>query len=354
MPSTDRLRADFTHGFRAQPEQWRQDFAEGRVPEQTPYGLHRLAEHGIDLVERPKPSGPRKLLNAAGYKVDLMHWGNAADPRRRAHVDVSLAWDERTGIPIALASGKRPPLISGCIWTTDDERVRWWHAAGLRRTDAVWVLSDAQIPRLEELGVPRHRVRHIPMGISADFYHPTATPQVEQEIFCVGHDRHRDYVTLIDAVGRVAGRPGLGRTHLELVTPDPVDLPPHLGRVTRHVPASALRECYARAQLVAIALKPNLHVSGMTALLEAMACARPVVVARTPGMETYVEDGKTGILVRPGDPEAMAGAIEELLRDPDRRREMGEAGRQSVLERFTTETLNENLAAFIREVVGRA
>jgi glycosyltransferase involved in cell wall biosynthesis len=70
-------------------------------------------------------------------------------------------------------------------------------------------------------------------------------------------------------------------------------------------------------------------------------------------METYVQDGKTGILVPPGDPEAMAQAIAELLRDPDRRREMGEAGRRSVLESFTTDTLNENLASFAREVVGR-
>jgi glycosyltransferase involved in cell wall biosynthesis len=353
VPSTNRLRADFTHGFRAQPQQWQADFAAGRVPEPTPYGLHRLASHGIDLIMRPKPLRLRKAVNAAGYRVDLMHWGNALDPAARRGVDLSIAWDERTGIPIALSRSRRTPLVSGCIWTTDDEKLRWWHVAGLRRMDAIWVLSDAQIPALEAMGVQRQRLRHIPMGISAEFYSPTEVSSVRNEIFCVGHDRHRDYDTLLAAVGRVQEMPGLDDAHLELVTPDPVDLPAHLGRLTTFVPAADLRECYARAQVVAIALKPNLHVSGMTALLEAMACERPVVVARTPGMETYVQDGKTGILVPPGDSEAMAQAIGELLRDPDRRREMGEAGRRSVLESFTTDTLNENLAAFAREVVGR-
>jgi glycosyltransferase involved in cell wall biosynthesis len=354
VPTSERLRADFTHGFRAQPQQWQADFEAGRVPEPMPYGLHRLGAYGIDLIMRPKPVRLRKAVNAAGYGADMMHWGNAFDPIARHGVDLSIAWDERTGIPIALGRSRRTPLVSGCIWTTDDDKLRWWHVAGLRRMDAIWVLSDAQIPALEAIGVARERLRHIPMGISAEFYYPTETAQVPSQIFCVGHDRHRDYVTLMDAVGRVQQMPGLDDAHLELVTPDPVVLPAHLGRLTTtYVPATDLRERYARSQVVAIALKPNLHVSGMTAILEAMACERPVVVARTPGMETYVQDDKTGILVPPGDPEAMAQAIAELLRDPERRREMGEAGRRLVLESFTTDSLNESLAAYAREVVGR-
>ena len=139
--------------------------------------------------------------------------------------------------------------------------------------------------------------------------------------------------------------PDLSDVRLDLVTPDPVVVPAELGQREPHLPASALRERYSCAsRVVAIALSPNVHVSGVTATLESMACGRALVVTRNPGMEEYVDHGRTGLLVPPGDPEAMAGAIAELLRDPDRRREMGEAGRRWVLERFTTADMAESVA----------
>jgi glycosyltransferase involved in cell wall biosynthesis len=49
----------------------------------------------------------------------------------------------------------------------------------------------------------------------------------------------------------------------------------------------------------------------------------------------------------------MADAIESLLRDPDRRRDMGEAARRSVIERFTTQRLTENLASVVHQVLNR-
>ena len=113
------LRLDYTHGHRANPAQWAADYAAGRVPEMLPYGIQRLRGYGIEPIVRDKPRGARRILNKAGYQVDLLHWGTAFDPRPRETADVSLAWDERTGIPIALTTRRRSPLISGCIWAAD-------------------------------------------------------------------------------------------------------------------------------------------------------------------------------------------------------------------------------------------
>jgi len=65
-------------------------------------------------------------------------------------------------------------------------------------------------------------------------------------------------------------------------------------------------------------------------LLEAMACAVPVVATDHGGPREICLDGKTGLLVPPGDAPAMAAAIGRLLADPDEARVMGEAGRRRV------------------------
>ena len=64
--------------------------------------------------------------------------------------------------------------------------------------------------------------------------------------------------------------------------------------------------------------------------------ARPVIISNTPGIETYVVDGETGILVPPGDHQALADALLRLLRHPEVARQMGLQGRERVLSRFTT------------------
>jgi glycogen synthase len=59
-----------------------------------------------------------------------------------------------------------------------------------------------------------------------------------------------------------------------------------------------------------------------------MAAGRPVVTTAVGGAADAVRDGTTGFLVRPREPEALAAAIERLLRDPELRRAMGEAGQR--------------------------
>jgi len=93
--------------------------------------------------------------------------------------------------------------------------------------------------------------------------------------------------------------------------------------------------------------------------LEAMACEAAVVATATGGIVEVVADGVTGLLVpfepspdgsqEPRDPEAfvagIAARVNELLRDPDRAREMGRSGRQRVIERFAWPTIAEQTAA---------
>ncbi|MEX1171247.1 MAG: glycosyltransferase [Chloroflexota bacterium] len=85
-------------------------------------------------------------------------------------------------------------------------------------------------------------------------------------------------------------------------------------------------------------------------LMEAMAAGLPVVASRLSGIPELVADGVTGILVPPADPVALADALAELARDPERRRRYGDAGREVVVRDFDATTNARALAARIRAV----
>jgi glycosyltransferase involved in cell wall biosynthesis len=73
--------------------------------------------------------------------------------------------------------------------------------------------------------------------------------------------------------------------------------------------------------------------------LEAAAMRLPVIATRVPGCTDAVADGRTGLLVEPRDPESLAEAMRVYLKDGERRRTDGEAGRSRVLEQFAQEAI---------------
>ena len=82
------------------------------------------------------------------------------------------------------------------------------------------------------------------------------------------------------------------------------------------------------------------------AVLEAMASARPVIATRVGGVPEIVEEGVTGSMVPPGDPEAMAAAILRLISDEGLCRRMGAAARARIERDFTASRAKEKLESF--------
>jgi glycosyltransferase involved in cell wall biosynthesis len=70
------------------------------------------------------------------------------------------------------------------------------------------------------------------------------------------------------------------------------------------------------------------------ALIEASACARPVVATDVGGVREVVRDGISGILIPPGEIAAISDSLIGLLQDPNLGAQMGQAGRSLVQERF--------------------
>ena len=86
------------------------------------------------------------------------------------------------------------------------------------------------------------------------------------------------------------------------------------------------------------------------ALLEAQAAGLPVVAGRTGGVPDVVRDGVGGLLTPVGDAVAFAAAVEALLRDPDRRRAMGDAARRVAAEDHDFSTAVRDLDALVRRI----
>ena len=93
------------------------------------------------------------------------------------------------------------------------------------------------------------------------------------------------------------------------------------------------------------------HMEGLgTSLLDAMCFGLPVVATAAGGIPEAVEDDVTGRVVPPRDPEALAGALVEVLRDEPRRRVLGEGARRAFLARFTADRMVEGTLAVYEEM----
>jgi glycosyltransferase involved in cell wall biosynthesis len=86
-------------------------------------------------------------------------------------------------------------------------------------------------------------------------------------------------------------------------------------------------------------------------LMEAMASGLPVVAPAITAIPELVEDGVSGLLVRPGRADLLADALRRLARDPELRETMGRAGREKVVREFDIDSSARRVAAMLSEVV---
>lgn len=96
---------------------------------------------------------------------------------------------------------------------------------------------------------------------------------------------------------------------------------------------------------------PSTGESFGIAYLEAWMCKKPVIGARIGATQCVVSEGVDGLLIDPNDPAALATAILELIRDPDKRKRMGRAGHQKTLARYTWETITDKVESVYSQIL---
>jgi glycosyltransferase involved in cell wall biosynthesis len=85
-------------------------------------------------------------------------------------------------------------------------------------------------------------------------------------------------------------------------------------------------------------------------LLEGMISGLVIVATPTGGTPEIVLDGKNGLLFAPGNPEDLAQKIARLVDDPELRRKLAKAGKQTILERFSVEKMMDDMESFLQDV----
>ena len=251
---------------------------------------------------------------------------------------------------VACASGQYGPVRSVAL-TTGLTLMRPWH----HRVDRYMAISTAVARACASVGGPgRPPIEIIPPFLPDDSFPSTDTGR-PGFVPATG-----DYLMFAGALGPHKGLDVLleAWAGLDLAIPLVLvgirreDTPHHFPDgviVAENVPNADVLRAWAHCT-VAVVPSRWPEPFGRVAL-EAMGAGRPVVASAVGGLGDLVIDGTTGILVPPGDVEALRAAIQQLLSDPGLRDDMGKAGRRRAAE-FTASAVIPRVERVYDEVVG--
>lgn len=166
-----------------------------------------------------------------------------------------------------------------------------------------------------------------------DLVKAAAMLRLEKIQFAIGFAGRADSPSFIDELRTTIDQCGIGdRVHF-------------LGEL----PVERLRDCYAACAVVAF---PTYHHEGLPRIsLEAQAMQVPIIAYATGGVAESIYNGHTGYLLNTGDVDGLRLRIRELLADTSKRKEMGEAGRRWVLDRFSLEALDRRHEQFYLRII---
>lgn len=203
------------------------------------------------------------------------------------------------------------------------------------------------------------KIRIVHCAIDPRFEGGDTTPAPTNDtIVCVGRlCEQKGQLLLVQAIAAVAKR----STSVRLVLAGDGEMRDDVERaiaaagigdrvtITGWVSGDGVRDALEGARAL---LLPSFAEGLPVAIMEAMACRRPVLTTYIAGIPELVRDGQEGILVPAGDVNGLAAAIERLLAmDAGALADMGDRARQRVLERHSSMTEAGKLAGHIREAV---
>jgi mannosyltransferase len=252
------------------------------------------------------------------------------------------------------------------LFTSAAQRHHTWITRWLiRRMDAVIATSDVSASFLKRAATVVHH------GVDTDCYVP---PQDRAAAFaesglpgryaigCFGRVRaQKGTDVFVDAMCRLLPHyPNFSAVVVGAITPDQMAFAQGLKtkiaaaglqsriRITGELPVAEVRRWYQR--LTIFAFTSRNEGFGVT-LIEAMSVGAALVASRAGAAELVVRDGHTGLLVPPGDVEALVAALEPLMRDPAAAAAMGARAREAVVANHSLDAEAQEIAAVYRSLL---
>lgn len=283
--------------------------------------------------------------------------------------DPAIYWSmpvaRRRKLPILVVEhGRRPGWPEAYL-------KRW----AFRRADAVVAVSRYSLGRLRSLGIRAEGGEVIHNGADAEFFHPDSPWQVAGLRRELGVEKGPLLVTtgsihrrkgqelVVRALPRIRSvfpglryaMAGLGHELESLMAVAEglgvADITLPLGAI----PAERLRTLYSACDLFLMTSRntPRQFEGFGIAVIEAALCGRPALVTAGSGLAEAVDDGNTGRVVPPEDPEAIAEGVIDLLRDSDRLRRLGTRARRRAVDGFTWRRVAEAYGRVMDEICAR-
>ncbi|HEX6809841.1 MAG TPA: glycosyltransferase [Gemmatimonadaceae bacterium] len=308
--------------------------------------------------------------------------------------DVRDSWSARLTMLSFLGSEFVSAVRSGRRFQPDLVHAHWWFPGGLVGT---WVASMAGVPLITTLHGSDVRLARTVVGARPVFRHvlrhsaavtavsnwlageagavlpnlkPVVAPMpVDTTLFTPGNGRSADRLLFVGRLNAQKGVSTLIDALPSIAAPYAVDIvgdgPERAAleerarnlrvadRITWHgaVPHSDLPAMYQRAAILVV---PSIDEGLGLVAVEAQLCATPVIAANSGGLSDIVRNGQTGVLVPPLDPSSLAQAIDEVLQNPERAREIGAAGRVHALATFAPESAARRYAMLYRTTLEHA
>lgn len=320
---------------------------------------------GIPLIESPFTVPPRPYCTL-GWRA----WRAARTLGRRSRCALSSRAEPRSAAAdrfelwhsFHYADDYTEPIIARLAgaraWVYTKKNMGWGSRAWSLRSRLATRIAAQNNDLLRDCFAAsrlRARTRLLPRGVDCTRFCPEALPSLGIRtrhhipaeallIVCVAHlVPVKGHPTLLQAIAQLprahlllAGNPldaeyaaALHRQAADLTIADRI----HFAGTINEVPA-----LLAEADCFVLPTWAKWRMEGCpVALLEAMACGKACVTTNVPGSRDLIESGRSGLLVAPQDPVALAHALRQLAASPELRAQLGAAARQRVLAHFTIE-----------------
>lgn len=324
------------------------------------------ADGGYEVVH--VPAGPARTLNgneALAHTGDFVGFLKPAWQGQRPDVVHAHGW--LSGITAVLSARDSQVPVVQTYHAAPRQDQRADDPASVKRLGVerivgheaarVVATSSAEARAVLGMGIERQKLVVVPRGVDLDLFAPGRAPvrgQRALKIVSVGrllpHKGFDDVIRALSTMDNtklvIAGGGVQGDVHGDPETRRLLALARSLGVAERvvfagHVPYGELPVLLRSADAVVCAPR---HLSSGGMALEAMACGIPVLATAVGGLIDFVVDGLTGVLVPPGQPQAIAKALRELLADGTRRELLSAAGYDRAHARYSWHRSASDLA----------
>jgi glycosyltransferase involved in cell wall biosynthesis len=348
-----------------------------RLPNAAPKGIWEQVKTGLQTVYNPD-TGRRFAEYCRRTKPELVHCHNIYSGLTTAVLDACSAQripcvitlhDYKLACPsyTMLRDGKPCSLCSGgkfyhCVLTRCHKERRavsmvstveaYFNVLFKKYQKAALLLAPSKFlaSRMVDYGLPQSKLRYLPNAVDTSRF----TPRYSDDGYFLYMGRLssekglRTLVAATDGCGmplRIAG--------------DGPELEPLRACARNLRNGSVSFDGRMNADELAIAVRGAAFVvvpsewyeNASMAVLEAMACGKPVIAARIGGLPEQIDSGRTGLLFQPGDQHDLSNCIRTLVGQPEVRRAMGTAARQRVIDEFSRERHCRSLSEFYREAI---